>query len=89
MQHIWEVPAESFELPRTDSAYNLSLLPDSMYFSYPKQLPIKGADVPEEGVTIQMGGLTALDGSVFRRQMSHYGPHGRIEYVRYEEWTKQ
>ena len=88
MQHVLESTVDSFELPPTDSEYILSLLPDCMYFSYPAQLPMKAADMPAEGLTFQMGGFVALDGSNFRREMSHYGQDGRIEYVRFEEWNK-
>ena len=86
---IWEVPAPTFEPPRTDDSYVLSLLPDGMYMSYPKQLPTRESDVPPEGITIQMGGFTELDGSVFRRQSTHYNRSGRIDNVRYEEWKRQ
>lgn len=89
MVHVWEVPSPAWEPPRTDDAYGLTLLPDSMYFSYPKQLPIRQADVPPEGVTIQMGGFTELDGSVFRRQIVHYNFSGHIDCVFYEEWKKR
>ena len=86
---LWEVPSPAWEPPRTDDAYVLHLLPDSIYMSYPKQLPTKQADVPPEGVTIQMGGFTGLDNTVFRRQIVHYNFSGMIDCVRYEEWKKK
>lgn len=43
---MWEVPAAGpWKPPRTDNAYELSMLPDGMYMSYPKQLPTKASEV--------------------------------------------
>ena len=49
-----------------------------MYLAYPAKLPTAAAEVPEYGVTIEMGGFVRLDGSMFRRQIVQYNKAGKV-----------
>ena len=52
-----------------------------MYLAYPAKVPTAAADVPDAGVSIEMGGFVRLDGSTFRRQIVHYNKDGKVYWL--------
>lgn len=67
------------------SSHRLTRLPDAMYAAYPESLPTALADVPEDGVTIEFGGVLPGDAG-FARTVLQYGRSGHISAVRFDEF---
>ncbi len=56
--------------------------------NHAEALPETLADVPADGVAIEFGGVLPGDGG-FARTMLQYGHNGRLESIRFDEFTGQ